>query len=104
MFWAARNRLNTDIAWRVLIGVQLAQKSPSRPKYAKVIIHATRYCIKFMDRDNFIGSLKPVIDGLVDCKVIPEDNTSVVWLGNMDQKRVGKKTEQRLEIRVEEKE
>ena len=66
--------------------------------------NATRYAIKLMDRDNFIGSLKPVIDGLVDCKVIPEDNTSVVWLGNMDQKRVGKKAEQRLEIMVEEKE
>lgn len=103
LHWSARNRLNVEIAWRVLIGVQLSQKSPSRPSYDKVIIHATRYCIKFMDRDNFIGSLKPVIDGLVACRVIPEDNTSVVWLGDMDQKRVRKKDEQRLEIRVEEK-
>lgn len=92
-----------EIAWRVLIGVQLSQKSPLRPKYAKVIIHATRFAIRFMDRDNFTGSLKPVIDGLVDCKVIPDDNTSVVWLGDLQQKRVRKKAEQRLEIRVEEK-
>lgn len=103
LHWAARDRLNVEIAWRVLIGVQLSQKSPLRPKYAKVIIHATRFAIRFMDRDNFTGSLKPVIDGLVDCKVIPDDNTSVVWLGDLQQKRVRKKAEQRLEIRVEEK-
>ncbi len=103
LHWSARDRLNVDIAWRVLVAVQLSLKSPSRPKYAKVIIHATRYCIRFMDRDNFTGSLKPVIDGLVSCKIIPDDNTSVVWLGNLDQKRVRKKVEERLEVMVVEK-
>ncbi len=53
LHWAARDRLNKDIYWRVLVGIQLSQKSPLRPKYAKVIIHATRHTIKFMDRDNF---------------------------------------------------
>ena len=103
LHWAARDRLNTDIAWKVLVGVQMSQRNPSRPKYAKVLIHATRYAIRFMDRDNFTGSLKPVIDGLVACKVITDDNTSVVWLGDLEQKRAHKKADERLEITVEEK-
>lgn len=104
LHWSARDRLNVDIAWRVLVAVQLSLKSPSRPSYGKVTIHATRYAIRFMDRDNFTGSLKPVIDGLVDCKIIPDDDTSVVWLGDLKQVRVRKQVEQRLEVMVEKKE
>jgi len=40
----------------------------------------------------------------VACKVIPDDDTSVVWIGDLKQVRVRKRAEQRLEIRVEEKE
>jgi len=104
LFWTARRRLNSDFAWRVLKGVQLDERRPSRPTYAKVTLHAARFAIQMMDRDNFIGSLKPVIDGLVACKVIPDDNPSVVWFGKMEQVRVRSKKEERLEVRIEEKE
>ena len=104
LFWAARSRLCQDIAWRVMVGIQLNKKTASRPQYAKIIVHATRYAIRMMDRDNFVGSLKPVIDGLVACKVVPDDKPELVHLGELEQKRVHKKADERLEIRVEKKE
>jgi Holliday junction resolvase RusA-like endonuclease len=41
-------------------------------------ISATRYCLSFMDWDNFVSSLKPVIDGLVLAKVIKDDSWTYI--------------------------
>jgi len=100
--WSTQRRRDKDISWRVYVGLHLNASGSSRPKYAKIIVHATRHAIKMMDQDNFVGSLKPVIDGLVDCKVVSDDKPELVKLGELNQKRVGKRAEERLEIRVEE--
>lgn len=102
LHWSKRNRLVKDIAWRVWVGIHLSKPTASAPKYARIIVHATRHAIKMMDRDNFTGSLKPVIDGLVASGVVPDDTMELVKLGELDQVRVGKLSEERLEIRVEE--
>lgn len=102
LHWAKRNKLNKDIAWRVWVGVHLNKSKASVPKYGRIIVHATRHAIQMMDRDNFTGSLKPVIDGLVDCSIVPNDTMELVKLGELDQKRCRRMAEERLEIRVEE--
>jgi hypothetical protein len=102
MHWSARSRLCQDIAWKVMVGIQLKKKTPHRPSWAKIKVHATRFAIRLMDRDNFVGSLKPVIDGLVACRVVPDDKPELVHLGELNQKRVSKKADERLEITVEE--
>ena len=102
LHWSKIRGVDKDIAWKVYLGLNPKKKRAPRAKYAKVIIHATRYAIRMMDQDNFVGSLKPVIDGLVACSVVPDDKPELVKLGELDQKLVHKKAEERLEIRVEE--
>lgn len=101
--WTVRHRAGKEIAWKVWVGVLLQKKGRSVPKFELVEIHAKRYAIRLMDRDNFIGSLKPVIDGLVTCKVIGDDDPQTVHFGTMEQIKVRSLAEEHLEITVEER-
>jgi len=100
--WSVRHKEGREIAWKVWVGVLLDVPKRPVPKFEAVEIHATRYAIRLMDRDNFIGSLKPVIDGLVKCRVIVDDDPKTVQFGTMEQIKVGSHAEEHLEITVEE--
>ena len=66
---------------------------------SKVVIQAERYAPRKLDPDNFIGSLKPVIDGLWVCGAIKDDTEKYVRIGICKQHKV-KRTEERLVVTI----
>ena len=59
------------------------------PKQAlkKARLHLVRYSSTPCDYDNLIQSLKPVLDGLVECGVIADDSMSVISKPTYDWKK-----------------
>ena len=64
-------------------------------------ISATRFSPKFMDFDNFVSSLKPVIDGLKLAKVIQDDKWELLNGSNYSVDQV-KSKDKKIIIKVEE--
>ena len=69
-----------------------------------VTITGTRYGKQPLDPDNLIGSLKPVIDALVWCKVLFDDTEKHVSIGEIKQKKLPKGEVARLELTIERRE
>lgn len=77
MHWAKKARYQSDLVWQ-LIAAMGRNKPPKASQHRTLSIMA---CVKrFQDDDNFIGSLKPLIDALRDKKVglLVDDNAE--WL------------------------
>jgi hypothetical protein len=64
-------------------------------------ITATRHASRFLDYDNLVASLKPVIDGLKLAKVIQDDNWNFIRRDNYFLNQT-KSTEKKIVITVEE--
>lgn len=64
-------------------------------------ISATRFSPKFMDFDNLVSSLKPVIDGLVLAKVLTDDKWEFLNGSNYHLDQV-KSKDKKIIIKVEE--
>ena len=107
LHWRKRAKAFDEIAWQVYYALLLVLKS--KPKIMRafggkpVIISGTRFHKpgKALDPDNFIGSLKPVIDGLVGCSLIPDDTEQYVSLGEFRQRSFGGKPY--LEMSIEQR-
>lgn len=87
--------------WNKLIAYHCSNKKPIDP-LQRCQISVTRYSIRLMDYDGLVGSLKPVIDALIYCGIIIDDNYLVTGPWNVDQIKVKHKNEQRLEIQIDE--
>lgn len=63
--------------WRDAVSLIARTRRPPAP-LTKVSIICTRYSSRAMDFDNRVMSFKPLIDGLVDGKIIVDDKDSVI--------------------------
>lgn len=75
--WATRNRLTK--AWRGTTGWAALQLPKSfRPAVGKVLVEVVLPVRRMQRRDghNFVATVKPIIDGLVDAGVVADDDTS----------------------------
>ena len=107
--WRKRARLFRDTAWQVYCALlqtpkgQFKTNIQYRSEYKPIRISGTRFhkLGKALDPDNLIGSLKPVIDGLVKSGLIPDDTDEFVTLGEFTQRSFGGKPH--LELRIEQK-
>jgi hypothetical protein len=82
------------------IKTQVSGRAPAIP-LKKFKIHIHRFVERELDIDNFVASLKPIIDGLRMAGVIEDDNWKLMNEIGFDQTKV--KRDQRVtRIRVEE--
>jgi hypothetical protein len=65
--------------WDMLIGLSIADQGESLPRspLTKANVRFERKSHRFLDYDNFVASLKPVMDALVDAKVLLDDSWGV---------------------------
>lgn len=95
MHWTDRQELFDRWIWLMKVAVSQAGH-PSFDR-APVVVTVTRYSTNFMDWDNFGASLKPVLDALVKCGVIADDNPEVIVSLSLRRKR---SREQKLVVHV----
>lgn len=77
-------------------------KLPAKP-LLKAEISITRHFYRLLDFDNCVGSLKPVVDALVSCGVLSDDNWNVLGAWKVDQKFRSKSDGPLIEIEIIEK-
>lgn len=77
--WATRARIVKD--WRQTAGwAALQLPKDFRPCPGKIVVEITLPVKRMQRRDghNYAPTIKPIIDGLVDANVVPDDDTSHV--------------------------
>ena len=100
MHWAERKKLKDDLAWEVF--AELQKQNPEYevillPQKAKLEI--TSYRKSFLDKDNFIGGLKLLIDAIKELRIIYDDSPEFLTL-KATQKIEKKRKNQRTEITI----
>lgn len=71
LHWAQRSKLNK--LWRHRVYCEVGKDRPPKP-LDKCHAIITRYSTRELDFDNMITSNKPIVDGLVDAKVMKDDS------------------------------
>jgi Holliday junction resolvase RusA-like endonuclease len=101
MHWGAKRDLRERFAWTFRMEMGLCGRFPKPKKeIGKVTLGITVYREgRRYDEDNFIGGLKPMIDGIRDAGYLRND--SPVWLA-YDPKPKQEKGEPRVEIDIKE--
>jgi hypothetical protein len=96
--WNKRKQLKQSFKWELLIaGACESQYKINGAKKRRVAIKAFRS--RLLDQDNFIGGLKPLLDGLIELELLHDDGPDYLEL-RAEQLKTGK-ADQRLEIIIE---
>ena len=95
------NRYKQD--WKTIVQSCVSSMIPSNP-IKSPLIKITRYYYRFLDYDNLVGSMKPLVDGLVSCRIIEDDNYETTGQWDVSQEKVPKKDGGYLEVIVTSKE
>ena len=97
--WDKRKQLKQGFKWEILVAGGCEDKYKiNGAKKRRVEIKAFRS--KLLDQDNFIGGLKPLLDGLIELELIHDDGPEFLDLRAEQIKSA--KANQRLEIIIEE--
>ena len=91
--WSKRKKLKEQYHLEIL------SQKPQKFK-GKVNVHLTRYSSRVPDPDGIAGGSKPLLDALVDAKVIEDDNIRIVKKFSVDWCKC-KRSEQRTEVIIE---
>lgn len=71
-------------SWAGLIALETLHKRPPAPlEYAK--IRLVRYSHRMLDFDGLVGSMKPIVDALVEAGIICDDSWAVTGPWEVDQ-------------------
>lgn len=98
MHWGRQAKFKESV--QLMIRMKLAQKGvvPSAPPDHRMRLTIRRYSSGRLDRGNFIGGCKPLLDALRDEWVIRDDNER--WLEDRYEQLAAKKGEGRTEIEI----
>ena len=83
--------------WRNLIRIVSASKLPPEP-FSKANLTIIRHYYRTLDFDGLVGSMKPVVDGLIHAGIITDDSWKVLGQWNVTQQFRPKKDGPLLEI------
>ena len=99
LHWRARHRENAK--WKSLVGtsVLLFHRPPYPLPRAKLTL--TKFSIQRPDYDNLVTSMKPIIDGLVECGVLVDDHWDIIGMPDCRWEKCSHKNEARIRVRVE---
>ena len=100
MHWAERKKQKDDLAWEVY--AELEKRNPGYevmliPQKARLEI--TSYRKSFLDKDNFIGGLKQLVDVIKELRLIYDDSPEYITL-KAEQRIEKKRKKQRTEISI----
>ena len=87
--------------WDNLIWLESRLKAPPAP-LERARISIVRHSHRMLDFDGLVGSMKPVVDGLVSAGILIDDRWSVTGIWHVDQKFRPKKDGPLLEISIQE--
>ena len=96
MHWAVRRKKQQEFQDHIV------EQNPHYINYEytdPVRVEYTRKSCRFMDWDNAAGSFKLIGDALVDLKIIPDDNPTIITEFIVRQQKV-KRIEQGFEITI----
>lgn len=99
-YWTKRTKLKDDLAWEVF--AELREQNPNYEvitKPRKMRLNIVSYRKSFLDKDNFIGGLKPLIDAIKELKLIYDDSPEFLE-DKYEQKIEKKRKNQRTEITI----
>jgi hypothetical protein len=85
--------------WDLMIHYETVGKKPPAP-LERAQVAFVRHSDRMLDFDGVVGSLKPVMDALVEARIVKDDNWSIVGAWTVDQVFRPKKDGPLLEIRV----
>lgn len=88
--------------WDILIHGMIRFQIPTEP-FEKAHIKIVRHSWRFLDYDGLVGSMKPVIDALVSCGVLIDDNYKVTGPWDVTQQFRPKKDGPLLDITIEQR-
>ncbi len=94
MHWASRKKVKDKFRW-------LIRGQQKHSIAGTVTVTIVNYAIRLMDWDNLASRFKIVGDALVANKQLEDDSPKVIISFKMEQVRVSKKDEVRLEILIE---
>lgn len=95
-----KNKKEND-SWDRMIYFKTLKSLPLSPlKKAKIKI--VRHSSRTLDFDGFVGSMKPVVDSLVTCKILSDDSWKVLGAWEVDQVFRPKKLGVLLEVFITE--
>lgn len=95
--WGVQRREGKE--WDNTIHYETVGKKPPAP-LEKAQVAFVRHSDRMLDFDGLVGSLKPVMDALVEARIVKDDAWSIVGAWTVDQKFRPKKDGPLLEIRV----
>jgi len=97
--WRARHRETKR--WREHIGKLCMVHGVSSPKLERAKITITRLSFRpIKDHDNFVGGCKPLLDALVTCEIIQDDDRELITV-EYKQEKVREKVLEATEIVIE---
>jgi hypothetical protein len=88
--------------WKSHLAAVIGFNKPARP-IEKVNITAIRHAFRMLDFDSCVASLKPVVDGLVECGLLKNDNYSRTGDWSVTQVFRPKKLGNMIELIIEER-
>lgn len=86
-------------SWACYLSAELHSRRPKIP-LARARIRIVRHAHRTLDFDGLVGSLKPVVDGLVGAGIIADDSWAVTGAWDIDQQFRSRKAGPLLTIEV----
>lgn len=87
--------------WRALVSFAVGSRTPPAP-LSRASIRIVRHSHRMLDYDGLVGSMKPVVDALIDCGVIVDDSWKVTGPWHVTQVFRPKKDGAFIEVSVSE--
>ena len=81
----------------VKVGCQYIEIPEALP-YEKRRVDVVSYRVSLLDRDNLVGGMKPLFDGMVSGGLLFDDGPKYLEKGEIDQVRVPKRSLERTEV------
>ena len=91
-------QLKKEIAWELLVLTDKLDIPPATKPLPRTV-KITSYRVSLLDEDNLYGSVKILLDCLIDQKLIYDDRPTLLEL-DVSQVKVGKRKDQRTEITI----
>lgn len=79
MHWAIKMKENQK--WKKLVHFMTVGKRPLRP-IPRAHLTLTRFSTREPDFDNLVSGFKPIVDALVECKILENDKMSNIGISD----------------------
>jgi hypothetical protein len=97
--WFSRHK--ERVKWQRLVDAQCVMLKITNLKLGSAVLTLTRHSSKAPDSDGLVSGFKPVIDSLVKCGVLVDDNYKIIGMPNFKWEYRTKKLGGMITVRIE---